>query len=549
MTENNAEGSPLLGKRRKVLLWACLTVILIAGAWLRISRAVTAELNGDEAWRALLISPRTWIQDTLAWNRSTPNPILFMGLSRVSALVLSNREITLRLPGLLLSLAGLVLIFILVRMAAGDGAALAAAFLLALHSDLITFGAMLKPYSGEVFATLCLICLAERILERKTAWAWAAFGAVAAIAVFLATSIVFVYPGVLLVLLWREWRARRAFPIRAAAVSLAAAAATFINFVVFIKAGQRANLIAALGDFFPPRAGVGSTLVWYLSKTAALFPAFVFHPQGWAGRELAVVQTGLGLALAVLGCAYFLRSSKGRFLVYLFLPVLVQTVFAWFRLWPFGPMRANLFLAPALMIAVAAGAGEAWTLASRSGWLRVTAAGLAIVLLTLSLPVRPPTGFNRESRSLRTGIGRCLRACRAEDVIVAVFCLPILRYYLYHYAPFRPLRHRIPAVGQVTYRGVSRARWPAYLKRRAAGYLDKHRRVWIVIQSGPVRSRYSGDVLSVFRRRGKERLSWGDRLGGVYLYESNGGRPARPPQRKKAKLLNGASSGRPGRCG
>src|SRR5258708_32513916 len=93
-------------------------------------------------------------------------PAGFLAVVKASSTLLGLNEIGLRFIPWLSAVAGVILFWIVARRAVSGPALLAGLLIFAVSPSLIWYGSNVKPYSGDVAATLLLVLLALRFEQR-----------------------------------------------------------------------------------------------------------------------------------------------------------------------------------------------------------------------------------------------------------------------------------------------------------------------------------------------------------------------------------------------
>lgn len=312
-------------------------------------------------------------------------PPLFLLLAKAASMVLPP-EHALRLPAVLSAVAAMGLFALVARRALTVPSAVLAVGLFALSPILVDYGAMAKQYSGDTLAAVLLTLgvLALRASAYSTrALVVAALTGTGIVWFSQASVIVVAGLGIAMAMLaWLE-RDHRAAPalLKLGIVCGAAAAAA----IVIARISMSADTSAFMQHHwnagfmpFPPRSRDEALWAW-----TAFSDLFAEGLALWGNG-------GACIAVAALGAATMWRQGR-RDVVLLFTgPVVMAVLASAAGQYPVSG-RLSLFLLPALIAMLAAGAGWVAALISR----RISALQLALPLLLLIAlaPARLPTGI------------------------------------------------------------------------------------------------------------------------------------------------------------
>lgn len=490
----------------KLKPWVIPALIFAAGAFLRFRSLQRSDIDVDEAWRALLVSGHS------GHITSPIVPPMTFALPRAAVFVLGNTETALRLPGFLLSLGSLLLIFLITRRIAGRTAAVLALFLLAFHPEFIQYDSTFKQYCYEVFFVLALIGAAERVLNRGRPGDKLAFAAVAIGGIFFATPLIHLYPAVFVVLAWNEWRGSKKFPVFAVAVAAVTLAVSVADYLIFLRVKDPAGLTAFWQEGFVSGGPAASALSRLAGMTLEIFYRHVYHYDGLLHKTLLEPIGALFALIALVGCVLHVRRGKPRFAAYTLAPLLILGAYSFFALWPFGANRVNLFFFPLLMTAFAVGAAFLWERLRALGAAgRAAAVLVAAAFLVAYMPVRRVQEFLYGRNELKAPIERLLAHYRPGDVVLTRDTTHrIVIYYTRYYVPFRKYGKTVE-IHDVYHP------WEAFLGRHGVPIEEidadvreqyrTHDRVWLVFKWDFRAKEEESAIVQAVRRYGREK--WG----------------------------------------
>jgi len=365
-------GTPT-ARRWRGLHWLA-TAPLLLEAWLVLRYLmghVTRPLWYDEQWRAYhfsLSGPDFW-----AGIRQTNAPLAagWVAFEKLAVALLGNREVPLRLPGVVAYLAIGVATYALARRFLGTPGSFLVAAGVVVNANILEFSLQLKPFGIEVLAAelAALLWLDAERPGRALAGRLARYAGMGLCAV-TGTAAAFVVGPLLLVdgvRLARDRTLGRLLP------PLLAGTITLVHLKGFVLLQTRQTESAYWDAYFLPHGPLGDKVGFVLDRLAGFVPELVVANlasarggvSGWLtfGGAAAWMLGPFMVAALALGVVAGLRSRPGRaLLAVLLLSLAAQLVASSMRLWPFGFARTNLFLVPFAYLL--AGMGVAWTLSA-----------------------------------------------------------------------------------------------------------------------------------------------------------------------------------------
>jgi hypothetical protein len=364
----------------------------------------TLELWNDESSWAMRVFERPLSEHKI-------RPPAYVIFSRLSALMLDKTELGFRL---LPWLAGMATPFVAVWLArrflqnAAARVLFVAVLCLSLHA--IDFSKEFKQYSIGLLIHLLLPLLALRWIQTRAARDLIVVCVAAPLALMFSQDVMFLYPGLFLVLALEAYRAkdRRQLLIACGAGAATVALVLSMFFLVWtrIKKDQAEQHWGGRYDVFYLAAGTqGATkesrLEWLAGKYADMAAMPGARRSYWdhdvlsksQRAHVANVDYGLWVLLHAAGVLTLLWTRRFREALLFWSPVLVLMVVNALGRWPIGPFRTNLFLF-AGMTATACVAFE---------WFRPVQAKLASLTPALLLVVAPLVVFERHWHSQKPG--------------------------------------------------------------------------------------------------------------------------------------------------
>jgi hypothetical protein len=398
---------------RAVDLLAVVGLVVEAGAaefYLR--HLLTRPFYYDEASRAYEIALGGKFLAHLN-TAAAPLSLGWVGLENAARLVLGNTEAGLRAPMfLVLPLLG-VAAYLLARRWLGTLVSFCMAAVLLLNLWIVNYGLQFKSYSYE--ALFGVVTVALYLLAQRTTWRAAQLLGIYAL---LGLTCVFSLPNLFVVApllaldLFRVLRTRDQAVLRIAGEALAGAIA-LAHYALFVR--PQAG-VAGTGFFqgqYPPHGLTGFLrftlhgLESYVPGTITGVVGATNAPPSYALPPVAhgLLAVGLVLLLAA-GVAAAARDAAGRALVVtaggaLLLELMASAA----HRWPFGLIRANIFVLPLLYIL--GGMGAVWLARTLRGprqapvvWWRAIglgAAAAALVGVGATAAVATAQGFSETS--------------------------------------------------------------------------------------------------------------------------------------------------------
>jgi 4-amino-4-deoxy-L-arabinose transferase-like glycosyltransferase len=398
--------------------------------------------NDEAAWAIRVVEQP--LRDLLI------RPIGFMAVTRLFVTVFGNSELTFRLlPWLAGLTTPLIAALLARRFLHGAAARLLFIGFLGVSSLAVDFSKEFKPYAISLMLHLLLPLLALRWSESGRARDLVWTGIVAALGLFFAQDVIFLYPGLFLVLAWEARKRRRPRQLFAVVGFAVLSASIVLGMYVLIWKRLPKDQTEYWGDkygvFHRPKDRTDTAVDWYASKyveiaeipagprsmleSNAIGPAYL--------HELASAHYLLMFGLHLVGLSVLVRQRRVREALLFLSPTLVCGVVNFLGLWPYGTFRTNLFLL-AGMSAVAS-LGLDWKGRARSTWLSVAPVTLLVILPFLV--ARRDLGSTKRlipASQMAEVIEQMLSVearqnARREPLYLVAHCYSIFHYYVgYH---------------------------------------------------------------------------------------------------------------------
>lgn len=363
--------------------FACAVVLLIgAGAWFRISGALTTPLWDDEARQAVALGGELELADLSTWPLNL-RPVLYLLIGKLSILAF-DAEWVLRLTSLVPSIAALLATLALARrLFTSRASVLFCLFCVSFNPWLIDFAKEYKPYALEHFLVTLQCYLTFEWLQRRRPASFRALLVLAALSPLLGFACIFVAPCLLLIL---AADARREGNRRALALTLATAAATgalfLAQYLLFQQHATRAGFRYWSEHFYDTGFQLWR-LGAHLYDLGGRFPAGPVSWGGWQGWSTLLA--AMNVALFAIGIAALVARRRWPVLIVIVGPLLLPLVASLAGRWPYGMVRVNLYTIGLVVLAWAAAVELAVT-STRLRWTGLATVGL---LAALQLPLEP----------------------------------------------------------------------------------------------------------------------------------------------------------------
>jgi hypothetical protein len=335
---------------------AALVAILVLGLALRalgyLGHPIAFWL--DEAFWANRLLKKDLLQLVI-------RPVGYMWLTKQLVHAFGPTEFWFRFPSELGSAAALLLApYVASQLFSSRAAQLLLVFLFAVHPALIDLAKEFKPYSFEVLVHMIPLVLFLRYRETKRRRHWVALLLVLPLLLPFAYNMIFAYPGLLLLMLWKGWSQKsRGMVIGALASGALCAGALGTIYeltlhrvkverseaywgnkydVFYVQSKQPSDALARvswLAEKYGDMAalpGLGR-LRWDLPKPL----------EKW-GDELRDLDRLLWIGLHLLGLFYLVSRRRREELLLLYMPLLALIAVNIAGRWPLGAFRTNLFL-------------------------------------------------------------------------------------------------------------------------------------------------------------------------------------------------------------
>ena len=282
------------------LIWACLAVATVLAAALRLPFLGHQSLWFDETYTRAILAEHTLggLWRHIRATESTP-PLYYL-LAKLSTDVAGARSAAaMRLPSALALIAAVPVAYLALRRLVGVPGALAAAAIVAVNPNIVSFATDARSYGLFVLAALLSVWGFSALIERPSPRRYAAWALASVACLWTHYFGAFLVAGEVLILLFllrHSWRATLAWSL-----AVAAAAAPLIPLVAHQNGTEDAAFIA------------GISLHSRLESTVRQFAMGANVPRTWL--------EGAGLALAALGVltgvAIAVRRREGRILLVL----------------------------------------------------------------------------------------------------------------------------------------------------------------------------------------------------------------------------------------
>jgi hypothetical protein len=468
------------------------TLLLVAlGLFMRFGGVVFGESIGfwnDEANWAIRVVKQP-LKDLLI------RPIGFMLLTRWSVALLGQWEYAFRLLPWLAGLATpLIAVFLGRRFLHRPAARLLFIGILSLSPLAIDFSKEFKPYGVSLLLHLLLPLLVLRWHQTRRMRDLVLVGIAAPLAVFFSQDVIFLYPGLFLVVAIESFRSRSFRQLGAIAGFAVLSAGIVLGMYVLIWSrlpkDQSEYWGNKYGVFYRPKDPSDTALGWYAGKYASIAavpgerrrlfdPAVVPEPMLPRLRKLDMYAW---VALHIAGLAVMALQRRSREALLFLSPTFVCAVFNYLGYWPFGTFRTNLFLL-AGMSAIASLALD-WRGGTKRAWTILVP--VALCMFAPMLVARNGWGFSKQvvpSSPMPEFIQRLLalpetQNSRREPIYLDHNPFSVLRYYSNHHARAGEWQKALKAKFEFKY------------GRKEMRRLAPDRRAWAIPQKGDLPAKF-----------------------------------------------------------
>jgi hypothetical protein len=352
-----------------------LTLLLIAvGVGCRVLRYLLQfPLWGDEAYLCVNFLDRDYLGLTKKLDNCQVAPILFLWGEYTAYRLLGSAEWAMRLLPFLASMGGLFLFWRLARLTLAPSAALFAVGFLAVARWPVTMGAVIKPYSFDLFFALVLLVPAVSWLRWPEQRRWLILlAAVVPVVLMGSYPSVFVAGSVSLALLPTVWRERRSIFVWLGYLAYnALMLSTFLACLLVVGREQLDPETNSVGnamraywaDGFPPHQPL-ELLRWFALINTGRIMAY---PVGESNGGSIVT-----FVLFLVGIWRFWKKGRRTELVLLVTPFALNLLAAFMDRYPYGACcRLSQHLAPSVCLLAGAGlAAVLERLGRRFDWQR-----------------------------------------------------------------------------------------------------------------------------------------------------------------------------------
>ncbi len=334
---------------RRTYFALCIAIVLIAGGF-RYWRITERSLWLDEA-RVANYARQSFANNVMKTRLGSSSPITYplvlQAVQRVHDSVFSFRSVA-----AVFSLLAIITILALPRYGFDRTAALVAGAVLAVSPSQIRYAQEVREYSLSVFIAAVLVLALVGVLHKQNGAA-VLFLATFFLAPLVQYGLVFLAVAVLIILVAagiRQNDVKNSLRV-ASAATLALAVATVITYLLTLRGQWGRGGLAYLAGFF-------------FNGSISDVPGVVSFLAARTGQLLTYLTLGRGsipLLVSCLGLLLLVKSPTPRdarlVLALALISIAIVGVASVLGVYPFGPIRQDLFLAPVIAAAV----GLGWT--------------------------------------------------------------------------------------------------------------------------------------------------------------------------------------------
>ena len=329
---------------KKVSFSTIFIILFVLAGFLIFHNLGAHSLHGDEAWVASSILEPT-ISNMLFYDfppQSTPP--LFLLVIRAFIDWFGENELVFRFLPFLFGLGSMALIYLLMKKFTKNKVIQLLVFsFFAFNPLILRYSQELKPYIGDVFFVLLLFFLTEQLIERTNFKNWLLLIVSSLVGLGFSYALIFVLPAVNFRLLFsRKFKAKIGLLFYDGILLL-----EFILLYLFVITPNLAvSLVNYWEDYFIADLSFGGIITFVLSKSYSFFP-YLFKLSGFMFLLFL-----LGILLVIFTRKYGKFLGMGWYFV---IPLPFVLFAALLNKFPFGGVRADLFLIPLIFVFVRVG--------------------------------------------------------------------------------------------------------------------------------------------------------------------------------------------------
>ena len=318
--------------------------IISYGVYLRTSNYFhpSPSLWLDESWRILdlLEAKNVFLQALKGSNNIDPflyNLCIYF-LSKIY-----NTESVLRLTSLIPSiLSTFVFYLISIRIFKNKIIIIWSVFLVSLHPVLIDYAKELKPYSWTLLIHLCLLYLLLKIYKSEFTIKIYFLPIGLIILFLLSTNIVFMFPSIYLLFLIISIKKQN----KVETIKLFLSAIIILGILILYSFMSDINYEGLVRDsewknYFNLNASMLMYVRWNLSHLFQLIDGFIISSDPFNMRKTVYI---IFIIMYFISLISFIKNRKYEYLIILFVPLLIMSVFNRWGMWPWGYIRSNIFM-------------------------------------------------------------------------------------------------------------------------------------------------------------------------------------------------------------
>lgn len=296
----------------------------------------------DESWRMEGLLGAKGLFHGMINGMNNIDPPFFSVIIFILAKI-HNTESIVRLSSLLPSILSLFLVYLISKKIYKNKITVIwAVFIVSFHPFLIDYAKELKPYSLCLFVHLLIVYLFYYFRDKDSVAYIYVFSAVLLTSFFFSPNIIFIFPGIFLLLFLRQYKKYDYNGIKAVILSVM----IILSFLILIYFFQLKNVnynvqVNAWGDAF----NLKDTPLWYIRW--ALKHYFTVINYFSMPNDLFELRSIIGtffILLYVVGLVLLLSNERYEDFILFFFPLILLIVFNRLGMWPWGYVRTNLFI-------------------------------------------------------------------------------------------------------------------------------------------------------------------------------------------------------------
>jgi hypothetical protein len=310
------------------------------------------------------------------FSQAAPCPPLLYLLTYILVCFLGKSEWVYRLIPFICGVAGLGILFNMLRRLYTRVPAILSCFLLAMSPKLISYSAQAHPFSVDFFCSALLLFVMTDYLRERYQKSWILWICIASICLPISFPSLFVFSAFAGVIVLHDLSNK---DIKTAlreiiGVFMPVCIAIALLFFFYLSLTAERTDLAAYSSSFPSSMKPPFLINWLFGSTCAMWGYFFWTPS-----------KGLvGFFLALVGASWLAQKRRVLLMLLCWTPMIIAIFASLLKKWPYGPVRTMIFFLPFAIILLGAGLEAVWQSATTR--ISRTLIVFACCLLLFSFP-------------------------------------------------------------------------------------------------------------------------------------------------------------------